>query len=145
MLKLIDNILGPDLLRILRAMGHGDEIVVVDCNFPGDSVGPEIVRLEGILAPRIVDAILSLMPLDDFVDDSAVRMEVVGNPSQIEPIFRAFDAVVAKHEPKVTIKALERFAFYDRTKRAYAIVQSGEPALYGNLILKKGIIHPAKV
>ncbi len=142
MLKLIDNILGPDLLRALRAMGHGDEIVIVDCNFPGDSVGPEIIRMEGIGAARIADAILSLMPLDDFVPDAAVRMEPVGNPNQIEPIFKEFDKVVAKHEPKIKVIGMERFAFYERSKRCYAVVQSGERALYGNLILKKGIIRP---
>jgi L-fucose mutarotase len=137
-LKRIDNIIGPDLLRALRAMGHGDEIAIVDSNYPGDSNGPELIRMDGVDGPRILDAILELMPLDDFVKDAAIRMEI----GRIEPIFVAYEEVVRKHEPEIPMTSMAPPAFYERVKRAYCIVQSGERALYGNLLLKKGVIRP---
>ena len=143
MLKLIPPILGPDLLAILRAMGHGDEIVIVDANFPAESSGPQLVRLDGLTATDVLDAILTLMPLDDFVEEAAFTMQVVGDPTRREPVVDAFEAIVRKHEPSMTLSSLERFAFYDRARSAYAIVQTGETRLYGNILLKKGIIRPA--
>lgn len=142
MLKLIPPLLGPDLLAILRAMGHGDEIAIVDANYPADSAGPVLVRLDGISATDILDAVLTLMPLDDFVDEAAIVMQTVGDPSKREPIVDAFDKIVQQHEPTMTVAALERFAFYARVKQGYAVIQSGERRLYGNIILKKGIIRP---
>jgi L-fucose mutarotase len=142
MLKNIPPILGPDLLGILRAMGHGDEIAIVDANYPADSAGPVLVRLDGISATDVLDAVLTLMPLDDFVDEPALTMQTVGDAKKREPVVDAFDAIVRKHEPKMGVSSLERFAFYDRVKQAYAIVQTGERRLYGNILLKKGIIRP---
>jgi len=142
MLKNIPPILGPDLLAILRAMGHGDEIAIVDCNYPAESAGPELVRLDGISATDILEAVLTLMPLDDFVDDPAVCMQVVGNAGKREPVMDEFETIIKKHEPKMGLGSMERFAFYDRVKGAYAIVQSGEARLYGNVLLKKGVIRP---
>ena len=142
MLKNIPPILGPDLLGILRAMGHGDEIAIVDANYPADSAGPELVRLDGISATDVLEAVLTLMPLDDFVDEAAIVMQVVGDASARPPVVDEFDAIVKKHEPKMGVSSLERFAFYDRVKTGYAIVQSGERRLYGNILLKKGIIRP---
>ena len=143
MLKSIPPIIGPDLLRILRAMGHGDEIAIVDANYPADSAGPEIVRMDGLSATDVLDAILTLMPLDSFVDEAALGMEVVGSmPGHREPIYDDFDAIITRHEPDMTLSAMERFAFYDRVKDAYAIVATGERRLYGNILLKKGIIRP---
>lgn len=142
MLKNIDPILGPDLLAILRGMGHGDEIAIVDGNFPAASVGPEVVHMTGHDATRILDAVLSLMPLDEFVPDPAIRMEVVGAPDQIEPVMQDFQNIISRHEPDVKLASLERFAFYDRVKGAFAIIASGERRLYGNIILKKGVIRP---
>jgi len=143
MLKNIPPILGPDLLGILRAMGHGDEIAIVDANYPADAAGPALVRLDGVSATDVLDAILTLMPLDDFVDDAAFCMQVVGDASRREPVMDAFETIVKKHEPKMGLASLERFAFYERVRQGYAIVQTGERRLYGNILLKKGIIRPA--
>jgi len=142
MLKNIPPILGPDLLAILRAMGHGDEIAIVDANYPADGAGPVLVRLDGVNATDVLDAILTLMPLDDFVDEAAICMQVVGNASQREPVMDEFDAIITKHEPGMKLSSLERFAFYERVAKGYAIVQSGERRLYGNILLKKGVIRP---
>lgn len=142
MLKGIDPILGPGLLAVLREMGHGDEIAIVDANFPATSAGPHLIRMDGHDATRVLDAILSVMPLDDFVPNPAIRMEVVGDPGRLEPVMREFESVLATREPQVKMASLERFAFYDRVAGAYAVVATGERRLYGNVILKKGIIRP---
>jgi L-fucose mutarotase len=142
MLKNIPPILGPDLLGILRAMGHGDEIAIVDANYPADAAGPALVRLDGISATDVLDAILTLMPLDDFVEEAAICMQVVGNAAKREPVMDEFETIVSRHEPKMGLSSLERFAFYDRVKTGYAIIQTGERRLYGNILLKKGVIRP---
>src|SRR3712207_1788037 len=126
MLKGLDPILSPDLLQVLRSMGHGDEIAVVDGNFPADSMAQRLVRLDGLSATAVTDAILSVMPLDDFVPEAAWRMEVVGDPEAEQPIFDEFRAILAKREgTQARLGALERFAFYDRAQAAYAIVSTG--------------------
>jgi len=143
MLKGLDPLLSPELLMFLRAMGHGDEIVIVDANFPADSSAERLVRLGGVSATAVLDAVLSVMPLDDFVEEAAFRMEVVGDPSAEQPIFAEFRDILARREgPSARLGALERFAFYDRAQSAYAIISTGEARLYGNIILKKGIIRP---
>ena len=142
MLKGIPPILGPDLLYVLRAMGHGDEIAIVDANFPGDSSGPQLIRLDGVSATDVLDAVLTVMPLDTFVDEQAFGMEVVGDPNRREETHREFDALIKKHEPGMSLSMLERFAFYERVNGAYAIIQTGERRLYGNVLLKKGIVRP---
>lgn len=142
MLKNIPPLLGPELLYVLQAMGHGDEITIVDANYPGDSAGPHLVRMDGHSATDVLDAILTLMPLDTFVDDPAICMQVVGDASKRMPVMDEFDAIIRKHEPKMKLTSLERFAFYERANSGYAVVQTGERRLYGNVILKKGVIHP---
>jgi L-fucose mutarotase len=142
MLKNIPPLLGPDLLYVLRAMGHGDEIAIVDANFPGDSSGPQLIRLDGISATDVLDAVLTLMPLDTFVDDQAFGMEVVGDPKKREATHKEFDKLIKKHEPGMKLSMLERFAFYERVHGAFAIIQTGERRLYGNVLLKKGIVRP---
>ena len=142
MLKNIPPILGPELLYTLRAMGHGDEIAIVDANFPGDSSGPTLIRLDGLTATEVLEAVLTVMPLDTFVDEQAIGMEVVGDPKKREATHKDFDKIVKKHEPEMKLTLLERFAFYDRVEGAYAIIQTGERRLYGNILLKKGIIRP---
>jgi L-fucose mutarotase len=142
MLKGIPPILGPDLLRILRAMGHGDEIAIVDANYPADSAGPELVRLDGITATQVLDAVLTLMPLDTFVAEPAIGMAVVDQPGAFIETHKEFDRLVKKHEPDMKLTLLERFAFYDRVHGVYAVVQTGERRLYGNILLKKGVIRP---
>ena len=122
MLKNVPPLLGPQLLAVLRAMGHGDEIAIVDANFPGQSTGPELIRLDGVSATDALDAVLTLMPLDDFVEKAAFGMQVVGAPDRREPIMDAFDAIIARHEPGMSMATLERFAFYQRVASASAIV-----------------------
>jgi L-fucose mutarotase len=143
MLRGIDPILSPDLLRILRAMGHGDDIVIADANFPAESSAIELVRLDGIDAVRTLRAVLSVMPLDSFVDDPAISMQMVDDPEGVPPVVAEFQKVIdeAADNP-AKIRPLERFAFYERARGAYAVIQTGERRLYGNLILKKGVIPP---
>ena len=143
MLKNLDPVLTPDLLRILRAMGHGDDIAIVDANFPAESSGPPVVRLDGIEATRVLDAVLSVMPLDDFVPEACWRMEVVGQPDAEQPIFPEFRAIIAAREGEsFRLASLERFAFYERARKAFAIVATGERRLYGNIIHKTGVVRP---
>ncbi len=142
MLKTLDPLLTPDLLRALAAMGHGDEIVIVDANFPAESLGRPLVRLDGLSATAVLEAVLSVLPLDTFVPVAAWRMEVVGAPEAQEPIFTEFQDSIRRHEGEAfTLGQLERFAFYDRARQAFAAVATGERRLYGNIILKKGVIR----
>ena len=139
MLKSVHPLLTGDLLAILRDMGHGDEIVVVDGNFPAASVAQRLVRLPGIAADRAAEAILSLLPLDDFVDQPAAAM---ASPDGRPEIYDDFDRVLAAaHGAPVSLQEIDRFAFYDRARTAYAVVATGERRLYANLILKKGVIR----
>ena len=143
MLKNLDPLLTPDLLHVLRSMGHGDEIVIVDANYPAESGGPRVVRLDGVDATRVLDAVLSVMPLDDFVPEAAWRMEVVGQPDAEQPIFYEFRNVIAAREGgKFKLASLERFKFYEHANAFFAVVATGERRLYGNIILKKGIVRP---
>lgn len=141
MLRNIDPILSPELLFALRAMGHGDEIVIADANFPGSSIGPDCIRADGSSASDMLRAILSVMPLDTFVPDPALTMQVVGDPDAVPDAVADFQRIVdATADNPVELKGLERFAFYDKAAQAFAIVQTGERRLYGNIILKKGVI-----
>ncbi|ODT66157.1 MAG: ribose ABC transporter [Pelagibacterium sp. SCN 63-23] len=142
MLKHIPPILGPELLSTLRAMGHGDEIVIADANFPAAFLGPRVIRADGIPATDMLDAILTVLPLDDFVGEAAIGMAVVGDPTASPPIFGLFADILGRHEPGRGFSTIERFAFYDRARRAAAVVQTGEGRLYGNILLKKGVIRP---
>lgn len=142
MLKNIHPLLGPELLAVLREMGHGDEIAIVDANYPATSAGPICVRLDGISATDALEAVLTVMPLDTFVDEAAFTMQVVGDASRREPIIDEFEAVIERLEPGFSLSSLERFAFYERVKAAYAIVATGERRLYGNILLKKGVVRP---
>ena len=144
MLKGLDPLLTPDLLRTLQAMGHGDEIVIVDANYPAESGRPPVVRLAGATATQAADAILSVMPLDEFVPEAAWRMDVVGAPDEEQPIFDEFRAAIRRHEGDAfALAKLERFAFYARAGQAFATIATGERRLYGNLILKKGVVRPS--
>ncbi len=145
MLKNLSPVLGPELLYTLRAMGHGDEIAIVDGNYPADNAGPErIIRADGHDALRLLDAILSVMPLDDMVPTPAVRPNVPGKPDHLEPVMVDLAAMVARHEPMVTLTGVEPSVFYEKVRKAYAIVASSERRLYGNIILKKGVIRPGE-
>jgi L-fucose mutarotase len=121
-------------------MGHGDEICLADANFPATSNARRLIRLDGVDAVRVADAILSQMPLDTFVDNAAFVMQVVGKPKEAPPIYGLFQQAVDKHAKGFKIARIERFKFYERAQRCYAIVATGERRLYGNLILAKGVL-----
>src|SRR5579862_6291769 len=127
MLKGLDPLLSPDLLYALRAMGHGDELTIADGNYPASSAGPETVRLEAANATMALDAILSVMPLDDFVPEACWTMSPVEKGVEEPPIFAEFRAVIGRREgEKFKLAALERFEFYARAKQSFAIVATGE-------------------
>lgn len=148
MLKGIDNRLNADVLRVLRAMGHGDVLIVADTNFPSDSVARatvtgELLRMENLTSAQAVQAILSVLPLDTFVDDFAGRMEVVGNPAETPPVQQEVQAEIDRAEgrPRPMI-SIERFAFYDMARQSYAVIQTGERRFYGCFMFRKGVIPP---
>jgi L-fucose mutarotase len=143
-LKNIDPLLSPELLAALRAMGHGDELAIVDANYPAVASGRPVIRMDGVpSATRIMEAVLSLMPLDEFVPCAAFHMQVVHDATAEMPIFAEFRSLLQQYEPKAAkLEGIERFAFYQRVRGCFAVVASGERRLYGNLILKKGIIRP---
>lgn len=139
----IDPILSPELLYILRSMGHGDEIVIADANFPANSCGKEVVRLDGLDAPHVLKAILSIMPLDSFVDSPANTMQVVDDANATPPVVSMFqDIITTVADNPVRLGSIERFEFYKRAKNAFAVIQTGERRLYGCIILKKGVLRP---
>ncbi|MGH8226328.1 MAG: RbsD/FucU family protein [Steroidobacteraceae bacterium] len=140
----IDPLLGPELLAHLRSMGHGDELVIADANFPAASVARRLVRAEGATVPQMLAAVLALLPLDTFVDSSVCVMEVVGSAALCAPITEEFRGIVAARAgPRFAkIAGMERFAFYERARQAYAVVATGERRTYGNIILRKGILEP---
>ena len=141
MLKGISPLLSPELLKILAEMGHGDELVIGDANFPAQSLGRRCVREDGHGGAALLDAILSLLPLDTFVDAPVTLMRVVpGTMDGDPPIWADFQAVVERHQPGTKLGQAERFQFYDRARQAYACVATGERALYACVILKKGIL-----
>ena len=147
MLKGIDNRLNAEVLGCLRAMGHGDYLIVSDTNFPADSIARatvlgELLRMENLTAAEAVKAILSVLPLDTFVDDFAGRMEVVDKPAEIPPVQAEVQAEIAAAGESRTMIAIERFAFYDLALGAYAVIQTGERRFYGCFMLRKGVIPP---
>ena len=145
MLKGLDPLLNADLLYVLAAMGHGDELALVDRNFPAVSLGARVIRLEGVDAPRALEAILSVMPLDDMLDTPYTRMVDLGSAEVEESdVCREFIRIVERHEgPRWQIGRLDRFGFYDRARAAFAVVVTGETRVNGSLLLTKGIVRPA--
>ncbi len=148
MLKGIGPLLNAEVLYALRAMGHGDDLIIADANFPSDSVARQtrlgkLLRIDNTTAAEVVETVLSVMPLDTFVDDSAARMEVVGSPDDVpsvqQEVQTVIDAAEGKPWPMVSV---ERFAFYERAKRAYCVIQTGERRFYGCFAFRKGVIPP---
>lgn len=148
MLKGIDPRLTAEILYALRATGHGDYLVIADRNFPADSIARHtatgaLLRMDNLTAPQAADAILSVMPLDSFVEDFAGRMEVIGAPDEIPAVQAEVQAVVdaaaGAHRP---IPGVERHAFYDLARGAFAVIQTGEARFYGNFMFRKGVIPP---
>ena len=141
MLKNLSPLLSPELLKILCEMGHGDEIVLADGNFPAASHHDRVVRLDAHGGVEVLKAIMSVFPLDTYADANAILMEVVPGDNVETPIWAEYDAVLKAAEgDAVRTGHIERFAFYERAKKAYAVIATGEGALYANLILKKGVI-----
>jgi L-fucose mutarotase len=148
MLKGIDPRLNAEVLHALRAMGHGDVLVIADTNFPSDAIARQtrtgsLLRMDNLTCAQAVQAVLSVLPLDTFVDDFAARMEVVGDPARIEPVQAEVQAEIDRAEgrPRPMV-SVERFAFYERAKQAYAVIQTGERRFYGCFLFRKGVIAP---
>ncbi|CUT10249.1 Lfucose mutarotase [Bradyrhizobium sp.] len=148
MLKGINPLLNADVLHALRAMGHGDRIVVCDTNFPADSIARqtvlgELLRIDNVSTAKAIEAILSVLPLDTFVDDAAIRMEIVGQPQEVPPVQREVQAVIDRTEGRSwPLVGVERHAFYEKAKTAYCVIATGERRFYGCFLFSKGVIAP---
>lgn len=141
MLKNIPKILSPEMVKTLMEMGHGDEIVIADGNFPAEAIGKRVVRCDGHGVPELLDAIMQLFPLDTYTDKPVMLMEVVKGDPVVPTIWDEYKDIINKYEPEnCKIEMIERFAFYERAKTAYAVVATGEEAIYANIILKKGVV-----
>lgn len=144
MLKGIPKILSPELLKVLCEMGHSDRLVISDGNFPAESMGKDaiVIRCDGHGVPEILDAILQLFPLDTYVDTPVNLMEVMPGDPVETPIWDVYANIVEKHDArgKSAIGNIERFAFYEEAKKAYAIIATSEKALYANIMLQKGVV-----
>ena len=143
MLKGISPLLSPEQLKVLCEMGHGDELVIADGNFPAESIGKNavVIRADGHGVPEMLDAILQLIPLDQYVDQPAALMKVVPGDPVVPVIWDEYRALLKKHsEDPDKVEMMERFAFYDRAKNAYAVIATGETAIYANVLLKKGVV-----
>ena len=142
MLKNVPPILSPELIKILMEMGHGDEIVIADSNFPCYTTNSRVIRMDGNGGNAVLEAIISLLPLDDYAADNVFLMNVLEGDNVKTPIWDEYKKTLNLYEGEaVRIKFLERFAFYERAKTAYAVVATSEEALYANIILKKGVIR----
>ncbi|NIM48090.1 MAG: L-fucose mutarotase [Gemmatimonadales bacterium] len=139
MLKGISPCLSPDLLKVLAEMGHGDEIVLADAHFPGHSVNARTLRADGVSIGQLLDAILPLFELDSY-DDPIVMMQAVKGDALDPAVERDYMAAIRAHAPRAPDPVrVDRFAFYDRARQAYAVVMTGEVRTYGNVLLKKGV------
>ena len=148
MLKGIDNRLNAEVLGCLRAMGHGDVLILADTNFPSDSIARatatgELLRMDNLSAAEVAQAVLSVLPLDTFVDDFAGRMEVVDDPGEIPPVQAEVQAQIDRAEGSSRpMIGIERFAFYDMARESYAVIQTGERRFYGCFMFRKGVVPP---
>lgn len=144
MLKNIPQILSPQLLKVLCEMGHSDQIVISDGNFPAESMGKDsiVIRCDGHGVPELLDAILTVFPLDTYIDKPVSLMEVMPGDNVETPIWDTYKEIIQKHDNRgeETVGTIERFKFYDEAKKAYAIIATGEKALYANVILQKGVV-----
>jgi L-fucose mutarotase len=148
MLKSIDPLLNADVLYALRAMGHGDRLVICDTNFPADSIArqtalSDLLRIDNVSAARAVRAVLSVLPLDTFVDDAAIRMEIVGSPQEVPAVQKEVQAEIDRAEGRSwPLVPVERHAFYEKAKSAYGVIATGERRFYGCFLFTKGVIPP---
>ena len=141
MLKGISPLISPELLKILCEMGHGDEIVLADANFPSETTGKRVIRADGIGAADLLKAILPLFPLDTYEKDRFILMEVVSGDPVVPTIWDDYKQILEEKEPATPVTFMERFAYYERAKKAYCVVATGETAQYANIILKKGVVY----
>ena len=140
MLKKISPLFSPELLATLYRMGHGDEIVLADAHFPGDTMNENVIRADGLKIDTLLDAILPLFALDSYVDDPVVMMQVVGGDEPDPTVEASYRAAIDKYAPETpAIVLIDRFVFYERAKSAFAVVMTGETRKYGNIIIKKGV------
>jgi L-fucose mutarotase len=145
MLKGISPLIGPDLLAVLSMMGHGDEIILADAHFPGDTYNSNVFRADGVRIPDLLDAILPLFELDDYVEHALIMMAAEPRDTLDPAVEAAYRIPIDKHCPtKPEIGRIGRFDFYERAKQAFAVVMTGEVAKYGNIILKKGVTPISK-
>lgn len=143
MLKGIDPLLVPELLHALAAMGHGDEIAIVDANFPAESTARRLIRVGGTDSSAVLSAMLTLLPLDTFTETPVAVMAVVGDPGALPPPVREFQAILDRVAGKpVPMATIERSAFYERARAAFAVVATGERRFYGNILVTKGVVPP---
>ena len=142
MLKGISKKISPELLKILCEMGHGDEIVIADANFPSETFGKRVIRADGIKGTEMLDAVLSLFPLDTYSDPNMILMQLMDcDVGKINPtIWEEYKDIANEHDKNVRVGNIDRFEFYERAKDAYAVIATGELAVYANIILKKGVI-----
>ena len=138
----IPSLLGPDFLSTLRAMGHGDELAIVDGNYPANEHGRRILRADGHGALEVIDAVLTVLPVDDFVPHALCCASVEGDPTKLDPVHYDMIKLCARKLPGKSVLPLPGAAFYERVKAAYAVVATSEPRLYGNFIVRKGVIRP---
>ncbi|TIO54537.1 MAG: transporter [Mesorhizobium sp.] len=138
----IPSLLGPQLLATLRAMGHGDEIAIVDGNYPAEEQAKRLIRADGHQIVPVLDAVLSVLPVDEAVPEALFRASVKGDPALADPVHHEIEAVCAKRAPGHKVIALAGGDFYARVKAAHAIIATSEPRLYANIIIRKGVIHP---
>lgn len=145
MLKGIPSVISPELMKVLMEMGHGDEIVLADGNFPAETCAKRIIRCDGLGVPVLLDAILKFFPLDTYVKEPVALMAIVPGDNVKPDIWNAYRKIIEKYEGKqVGIEFVERFEFYERAKNAFAVVATSEEALYANIILKKGVVTSEK-
>lgn len=141
MLKGIPPLLSPELLKVMMEMGHGDEIVIADGNFPAASLAKRLIRLDGHGVPEILSAMLTLMPLDTYVEEPVQLMALAPQDTETPAIWGEYQNIIENAQEHIRIGKTERQAFYDRAKQAYAIVATGETAIYANILLKKGVVQ----
>lgn len=142
MLKGVSRIVSPELIKVLCEMGHGDEVVIADGNFPSENFGKRVIRADGISGTEMLDACLALIPLDTYSDPNFILMQLMDRDvGKINPvIWDEYKAIADKHDRNVRVGNIDRFEFYERAKNAYAVIATGEAAVYANIILKKGVI-----
>lgn len=140
MLKGIPKNISPELLMVLSQMGHGDEIVIADGNFPSENYGKRVIRADSASGTEMLESVLKLIPLDTYAEQNFLLMQLSGDDTEIPPIWAEYETIARGQDDNVRLGNLDRFAFYERAKNAFAVIATGEEAVYANIILKKGVV-----